>query len=66
LVAGRRGYNRSAGLVVALVMRHGGLTLREAMKYVAARRNIHLAAFVQETLLKAQHKQNGSTSLLAK
>jgi protein-tyrosine phosphatase len=54
LVSGRRGCNRSAGLVIALVMRHAGLTLREAVEHVAVRRNIHLAAFVKEALQKQQ------------
>lgn len=59
LVAGRRGYNRSAGLVIALVMRHAGLTLREAVDYVAARRTIHLATFVKEALQKLQQNLKG-------
>jgi len=42
LVAGHKGNNRSAGLVVGLAMRHGGLSLREAVHHVAARRSIDL------------------------
>jgi len=66
LVAGKRGCNRSAGLVVALVMRHADLSLREAVDYVAARRKIHLATFVKEALLKLQHNPKTTSPSIPK
>jgi len=56
LVAGQRGNNRSAGLLVGLAMRHAGLSLREAVHHVAARRTIDLDDTVVSALQQVYRK----------